>query len=168
MQDFATLTEDEAMDAAVALLEQLSDARLIEESAHRRVVGIRRILDGLVEMFPALEDLLPEDLDEDEPPRPRGAQAALRALGEVPGTWFTVPMIVSNLSVRGWEPASSNPANAVRTALERLVKTGAIEKGRSTQSEVIYRQPPPPAAEAVTDDDFDPELYEETFGEPPF
>ena len=139
------MSEEQAATSIAELLRQLSDARHTVEAGQRRVAGIRKVIDGIVEIFPALEDLLPEDLDETETPHPRGSDAVWRVMS-APGAstrWLTVNAVVNLLAERDWMPRSSNPANAVRTALERLHESGAIEKTRSTESQVIYRWTPP-------------------------
>ena len=98
---------------------------------------------AVIEMFPAAEDVLPEDLDDDDEPRPRGAEAVRRILAETPDRWFSVQQVLAALVHRGWGPESSNPANATRTALERLVEAGVIEKMRSTKGPVIYKYEKP-------------------------
>ncbi len=140
------LKDDDAAELLAELLIQLFDTRQAVEHSQRQAIGIRKMIDGLVEMFPALEDLLPEDLDDDEDPRPRGTEAIRRVLAENKGAWYTVPAIVTLLDAQDWLPNSSNPANAVRTALERLVERKVVEKSRSTEGVVIYRHPPPPTS----------------------
>lgn len=146
--------EGTAAEMAKQLLTQLEDARHSVELSQRRAVGFRKMLDGLIEMFPALEDLLPEDLDGEEQPRPRGAEAVRRALAESPGDWYAVPAIVMMLQRHDWLPESSNPANAVRTAAERCVEDGRIEKGRSQDGAVIYRFAAPPTYAASDEEPF--------------
>lgn len=154
--DLTKLSDDAAKGLVVELLTQLEDSRQAVERSQRQAVGIRKMIDGLVEMFPALEDLLPEDLDDEEDPRPRGAEAVRRILADRKGNWFAVPAIVDILDRNNWMPESSNPANAVRTALERLVEREVIEKGRSTEGVVIYRhpQPPPPRVGGYDEEPF--------------
>lgn len=139
--DLASLEQEDALTVVVQLLDQLATARDEVERMERRAAGIRKVIDGLVEMFPAAEDLLPEDLDPEEDPRPRGAEAVRRVLSSHPGTWHTVSSIVNMLDQLDWTPKSSNPSNAVRTALERLHDSAAIEKGRSDRGQVTYRLP---------------------------
>ncbi len=137
----SALDEDGATRLTHELLAQWEDANRAVEREQRKAIGIRKIIDGLVEMFPAVEDVLPEDLDNEDEPRPRGSAAVQRVLAERADVWFTVPAVVDMLSRQGWAPNSSNPANAVRTALERLVEGGEVEKARSTKGQVIYRHP---------------------------
>ena len=137
--DLGKLDEDSAAVAVVALLAELATARTNMESWQRRAAGLRKMIDGLVEMYPSTEDELPDDLDEDEAPRPRGAEAVRRVLEMNVGKWYPVSAIVHLLGQQGWLPASSNPSNAVRTAAERLVELDAIKKDRSVKGEVIYQ-----------------------------
>src|ERR1700680_4520599 len=109
------VTEEQATESVRQLLEQLAEARSTVEVAQRRVAGLRKLIDGLVEIFPALEDSLPDDLDGAEAPRPRGAVAATQVLAAHPGHWYTVSAVLHLLDERGWAPESANPANAVRT-----------------------------------------------------
>lgn len=141
--DLANLNETRATELVVELLHQCAEAQEAVERSQRRAAGFRKMIDGLVEMFPAVEDLLPDDFDSEDP-RPQGAKAVHRVLLDRANTWLTVPMVVDDLGQRGWLPNSSNPSNAVRTALERLVEREGIEKARSTAGAVIYRVSQPP------------------------
>lgn len=139
--DLTELNSDERAEAVIsALLGELAAARNAVESAQRRAGGIRKMIEAVVEMFPVTEDLLPDDLDGDEEPRPRGAEAVRRALAGDQGVWFTVPGIVGLLNTRKWLPDSPNPANAVRTAADRMVEQGLGQKGRAASGgPVTYR-----------------------------
>ena len=139
--DITALTDGQALLVVGGLVAQLRHAREDIDKLERQVAGIRKMIDGLVEMYPVTEDVLPEDLDPEDPPHPRGAEAVLRVLREVAGEWYTVPHIVQRLDAKDWLPRSSNPPNAVRTALERLLEQRAVEKSRSTTDQVIYRVP---------------------------
>jgi len=145
--DLTNPSEEAASETLSQLLDQLVMIQQVIDGATRRVAGLRKMVEALVEMFPALEDKLPEDFDENEPARPRGAAAAITVLRENAGNWFTVVGVLNLLERHEWVPKSSNPANAVRTALERLVEQGAIKKNRSTEGAVIYR------VENYTDDE---------------
>jgi hypothetical protein len=136
--DLSDLDEERATELVTQLLGQLLEARETVEQFERRAAGIRRMISGLVEMFPALEDLLPEDIDPEDEPRPRGTDAVRRVLSDDAGKWYGVTGVVHLLEQRGWVPESSNPSNAVRTALERAVEAGYVKKGRSTEGGVIY------------------------------
>lgn len=145
--DFTTLDDEAATSLVGRLVKQLRQARTDVERAERRVSGIRKLIDAVVEMYPAAEDELPEDLDDDEEPRPRGAEAVRRVLDENAGKWHGVSDVVSMLEARDWLPDSSNPANAVRTALQRLSDRKVIEKGKGKRDGAIaYRIPAPPPA----------------------
>ncbi len=149
--DFERLNEKQAEELGRELLAQLLDTRNAVERLQRREVGIRKVLDGVIEMFPAVEDLLPEDLDDDNEPRPRGAEAVRRVLAGDPDTWYTVTAVVGALRMREWLPNSSNPSNAVRTALERLVDSKKVRKDRTDKGLVVYRH-----LEGPTYDDEEP------------
>ncbi len=143
--DWANLNEQRAAELVGELLDQLRESRDAVDRHQRRAAGVRRVIGGVVEIFPALEDMLPEDIDPEEGPRPRGTEAVRRALDEHPGTWFRVAGVVEMLRINTWLPESSNPANAVRTALERAVEAKVAKKSRSTDGAVIYSsvQPDP-------------------------
>jgi len=96
-----------------------------------------------------------QQVDDDE--APRGAEAVLRVLQVNENRMYSVAQMVSELESRGWLPDSENdPANAVRTALERVLKnTPGVKKIRK-EGAVYYRynepepepggaQLPPPA-----------------------
>ncbi len=136
--DLANLDEKRATELVAELLDTLLEARDAVEQSQRRAAGVRRMISGLLEMFPALEDMLPEDIDPEEEARPRGTAAVRRVLDDQPGDWFAVAGVVELLLRRGWLPESSNPANAVRTALERAVEAGLVKKARATRGGVIY------------------------------
>jgi hypothetical protein len=136
MAQLSIPTADEARTEVDAMLVQLTEARNAVAASERRVAYVRKSIEALIELHPELEDLLPEELDS-EGPRPRGAEAVFEVLES---DWETVPSVVNLLERRGWAPVSSNPANAVRTALERLVAAKRIEKGRTDRKEVVYRK----------------------------
>jgi hypothetical protein len=153
--DLAHLDEAQAIELVTELLAQLAQGRIAIEDAERRVAGTRKMIEGLVEMFPAAEDLLPDDLDDDEEPRPRGTEAVRRVLADRVGDWYAVPQIVDMLNRRDWLPVSSNASNAVRTALERAVEAGVLKKSRAAAGgpvpvgTVIYSFPPPPQVDLL-------------------
>lgn len=108
-----------------SLATELASQRQIMEDAERKVAGLQKIILGYVEMFPELATL---DINAevkaaatDTDGRPRGAEAVRSILQDSPGEPFTVSELVGLLRARGWLPESENPANAIRTALERLV-----------------------------------------------
>lgn len=139
----ATLDDQQAAEVVGDLLNELATTRDEVDTLSRRIVGIRKLIDGLIEMYPATEDLLPPDLDDDEQLRPRGAEAVRRVLEDRPTHWHAVPTVVDRLDAWGWTPESSNPPNAVRSALQRLVDQGLADKGRSAEDgAVVYRLKP--------------------------
>ncbi|HVL03399.1 MAG TPA: hypothetical protein VM386_03065 [Acidimicrobiales bacterium] len=146
MDDLSNVTEAGSAELLKKLLSHLTGVREQLDAYERRAAGLRKMIAGVVEMYPALEDLLPEDLDADDEPRPRGAEAVRRVLADNSENWFTVLAMAYQLNQRGWDPDSSKPANAIRTALERLVERKEAEKARSTDGAVIYRhvKPSPP------------------------
>jgi hypothetical protein len=133
---------------------QLVVAQMQVETLTRTVAGLRKILDAYVEMFPELlpfvegmtQGISPAD---DEDGRPRGAEAVRLILQESPNEWFRVSELVGLLRDRGWLPESENPANAVRTALERLVSSideSDVVRGKYTtgprSGAVVYKYDP--------------------------
>ncbi len=157
------MEEEEAEQSVRQLVIELREARETREDADRRIAGLRKLVEGYLELFPLLDSLITsgdlEDEDDEfgKPIRPRGMDAALTVLKDFANKWYPVSAVVALLDQRGWMPRSSNPRNAVRAALERLVETGAIQKGKATgDGTVIYRflnQTPAP---------------EDEFGEEPF
>jgi hypothetical protein len=139
LADIADLNEVAAGVQVRRLLRSLEQARSDVANAQRREAGFRKMIDAVVEMFPSTEDLLPEDLDP-ERSRPRGGEAVRRILAQHDGKYFTAQDITAMLVGNGWGPDSSNPANAVRTAAERLAAAGKIERAKLSNG-VYYRVP---------------------------
>ena len=136
------IEREEAKDA-------LTSARVTIESA-------RLIIQGILRRFPDLESEIPGQLlrDSDDwetgDERPRGAEAVLSVLEVNENKWFSVARMVDELAERGWLPeGSSNPSNATRAALERLVKTkdSHVEKAEAKTGGVIYRYSELPATD---------------------
>jgi hypothetical protein len=157
--------ETEAEQAVRKLVDELHEARDAKDDAERRIAGLRKLIAGYIELFPLLESIPGEgDLDEpgeyggDTRPRPRGMDAALRVLSDRAGNWYRVPVIVEMLDNAGWMPRSSNPRNAVRAALERLVENGAIERANAAADNAVIYSVPAPDDDEETDE----------WGEPPF
>lgn len=151
--------EDAATSTVRELLDELREAQETREDAERRIVGLRKLIEGYIELYPLTESLVRDgDLEEDEfaeGDRPRGMEAAHRVLLEHAGNWYTVQAILDLLDRRGWAPHSSNPKNAVRAALERLVEGGVIEKSRGERTgNVVYSSPAPPADEFGDEEPF--------------
>jgi hypothetical protein len=170
------LDEEQIKQHALGLARHAVRQEEIAAMAQRNAVAARAIVSGYVEMYPdlrpqverifggelaALERLVAAT--EAEKVRPRGAEAVSLILQEKPGEQFAVSELVKGLRDRGWLPESENPANAVRTALERLVadSTADVRKhryrtGRGTYS-VSYSYDPDTEGEDYSD-----------FGEEPF
>jgi hypothetical protein len=72
---------------------------------------------------------------------PRGAEAVLRVLQVNENASFSVAQMVAALESRGWLPESEggDPANAVRTALERVLNRNPGVKKLRKAGAVAYR-----------------------------
>jgi hypothetical protein len=151
---------DSAEVDVLRLTAELTLERNALESATRAVSALQKMIAAYYEMFPELHDRLgPSPVDArtlgvqgfvpDLPEPPRGAEAVRMVLQERPGEWLMVTDLVDELRNRGWLPyGSDNPANAVRTALERLLAMddSDIVKGtrrqRGSPPRVIYKYDP--------------------------
>ena len=127
------------------------EAIRVRDQAARQVTGLAKIILGYVEIYPLLTEIVPFETPEDdpfefdlEPEVPKGAEALLKIMHERPDYWFWVSELVDALRERGWLPDSDNPANAVRTACERLIvsEDSAVHKGRGTSGRVVYSYRP--------------------------
>lgn len=136
--DLLSLDDEEARLLVKQFVVRFDAARDEVKRAQSHAAGIRKFIEALVEMYPATEDELPDTLDDNEVAHPRGAEAAVAVLRDHPETWFTVLGTLDVLAARGWMPRSAYPANAVRTALERLIEQGRAEKSK-TEEGVVYR-----------------------------
>jgi hypothetical protein len=131
------------------------------EAAGRAVSGLKKMIAALYEMFPELKEMVgtPSGVDLDESDAPKGTNALRLILQEQPGTQFYVTELVDELRVRGWLPDSDNPANAVRTAFERLVATPGSDVYKewitlaNGAKKVIYVYDPDRAPPAAYEDD---------------
>ncbi|HSH62353.1 MAG TPA: hypothetical protein VK988_22415 [Acidimicrobiales bacterium] len=145
---------------AAAFLEFRSTAA----TATRNAAAVSKIIRGYVEMFPELRTLVDEDiLSLDQERRagddaPKGAEAVRLILQQEPDRWFYVSELVDALDSHGWLPDSENPANAVRTALERLINTpdSDVKKDRNSANKVIYSYRPDDAPPLQGYDDEEP------------
>jgi hypothetical protein len=136
------MNEIEAGETVRELVRELREARETLEDAQRRVVGLRKLIEGYIELYPLLDAILAEEgADEDDSERPRGMDAVAQALTTRPDEWMSVMDTVELLNRLGWLPRSSNPPNAVRTALERLVEQDPerYEKSKTDSGGVRYR-----------------------------
>ena len=136
-----------AREDVLRLVGELREFRYVASAATRNAAAVSKIISGYVEMFPELGALVEaDDLADQEGTdenSPKGAEAVRLILHEEPNHWFYVSDLVENLRNRGWLPDSDNPANAVRTALERLINTpdSDVKKGRKA-SKVVYSYRP--------------------------
>jgi hypothetical protein len=128
---------------------ELTSLRETAADATRKAGAISKIVSGYLEMFPELRSVVDDDLllryrDQATIESPKGAEAVRLILQASPNQWFWVSELVEALRARGWLPDSDNPANAVRTALERLVSTpdSDVRKGRSGENKVTYSYRP--------------------------
>jgi hypothetical protein len=139
----------EAKKIIQQLVVELEVLRSAAATATRKAVAVSKIIGGYIEMFPELGPLLDQETlfdperttDEDAP---KGAEAVRLILQDAPDQWFYVSNLVAALREREWLPHSDNPANAVRTALERLINTpdSDVKKGRDSNNKVIYSYRP--------------------------
>ena len=132
----------------VNLAAELAVAEELVERKQREIAGLRKVLAGYAEMFPdnavpILEQLLQEVPAAVDDGRPKGAEAVRQILQDQPEVWFRVSEMIPMLRSKGWLPESENPANAVRTALERLVNSeeSDVHKDRHG-SAVVYSYRP--------------------------
>lgn len=135
-----SLTEEWARQQIGELLPKLALARRIVEDAERHISGIRQILQGFVIVHPDLADEIPAELLLTGPAvsNPVGGEAIRLVMRTSLGGAFTVSAMVDELRNRGLLPKSDNPANAVRTALQRLVDRGEVHK-HAAQRPVRYQ-----------------------------
>jgi hypothetical protein len=134
---------DEARDLLSRTEQERMDARTQIRSARTTLESCRLIIQGIVKRYPELES---EDLGADdgewelEDERPTGMEAVYRILLASEGSKFSVRGMVAELKSRGWTPNSATPANAVRTALERLRASPAtaVSKGTNSDGTVVY------------------------------
>ena len=112
------------------------DATTALETAQATIESSQLIIQGIVRRFPELKGD-EKDWEPWEPPerveRPRGSEAVLQILQVAENKWHDISDLVAALDSHGLLPNSANPANAVRTAVERLVSAeGAhVEKSRT-------------------------------------
>jgi hypothetical protein len=175
------MDEQEARDHVIRLLTEWEAQRVVVEAAGRRARGLATIIRGYVEMYPELRTLVgPMEstfsvATVDVEDTPRGAEAVRLILQERPDHWWLVSELVYELKERDWLPDSDNPANAVRTALERLLvsETSDVHKRRNVKNKVIYAylpdeapDPPDQAPDPSSNPPSQPPSYD--YGEEPF
>jgi hypothetical protein len=171
---------DEAREQVRQLSREWLELSQLAQTALRRASGLQKIISGYVEMFPELEDeddrtvrfVTARASEAEAAPQtgnaPKGAEAVRLILQDHPNVEFYVSELVEMLRERGWLPESDNPANAVRTALERLHGSSEndISKQRYTNGKVKYmydrdrdrdRDPdPPPVSYGAGHEDEEP------------
>jgi hypothetical protein len=144
---------DEAQELLRRAQRDRDEATTALQNAQATIESSQLIIQGIVRRFPELQDSA-TDWATFEPPdpveRPRGSEAVLQILQVAENMWFSISELVAALDERELLPASANPANAVRTAVERLVaaEDSNVEKGRRKNGTVAYRyhEPEPPPA----------------------
>jgi hypothetical protein len=135
---------DEARDLLRKCQDDREGARESMRAAAATIESSQLIIQGVLKRFPelAVEEGESGELWEPESTdRPRGSEAVLSILLVAEDQWFSVLEVVEALAERSLLPASDNPANAVRTALERLKGTPSshVHKGRRNSGTVVYR-----------------------------
>ncbi len=121
------MDESEARRILRTLRSELGEALLAVQAAERRASALNKLVEGYVELFPALtEEDGTEKVVSPEADRPRGQHAVRQVLTENPGRWYTVRLMTRELGERGWLPDSDQPENAVRTALTRIAETDPL------------------------------------------
>jgi hypothetical protein len=124
---------EDARAVVTQLVDDWLNTRHVAAKAARDASALEKIIGGYVEMFPELKPLAEAVAYCDDNGRlyeigtsesaPRGAEAVRRVLQEQPNYWWYISELVEALKKRGWLPESDNPANAVRTACERLLSS---------------------------------------------
>lgn len=141
-------------------MNELVDQQELAERAVRHAAGLNQIIAGYLRMFPELEDdpMIEQVTLFTAEGAPRGAEAVRIVLQDSPSEPFLVSELVQALNQRDWLPESANPANAIRTAVERLVKSedSDIIKGESNNGSVVYMYAPDRAASRPTYSDEEP------------
>jgi hypothetical protein len=132
---------------------QRSQAQAVADAEYARSIG--DLLWSFLKLAPELAGTV-ENIAGVLPPRPADlgplageaapttGDAVRLVLQEKPGYEFWISEVVNELRERGWLPPSANPANAIRTSLERLIaKTNSdTYKRRWTDGTVTYSYMP--------------------------
>ncbi len=134
------MEQSEARRAVEALRRELAEAQAVVAGAQRRAAALDKLVEGYLELFPGLAD--PSSSAEGAEKAPRGQDAVLRIMESIEnkGRYWTLPAMVDALTKHGWLPESKgNPANAVRTALDRLAeRDDRVHKGRGSTGTVVW------------------------------
>ncbi len=134
---------EEARDLLRRSVRDRVEGRTEIASAQAKVESAALMIQALIRRFPELAEETADvdggDWGPETATHPTGADAVLPILQVDEGKQFTVREILADLEARGWLPVSDNPANAVRTALERLTKANdGVSKGRDVEGVVVY------------------------------
>lgn len=129
------------------LVAEWSQQRSLADTATRQAVALDKIIRGYIEMFPQFESVFEDEdflpLGAESVPTPRGAEAVRLILQSRPGYNWWVTELVEALRSRDWLPDSDNPANAVRTALERLLASPESDVTKHKyEGKVVYTYDP--------------------------
>lgn len=145
------------------------EARKQLDVAQATIEASQLIIQGVLRRFPELaaEEKEWEAAWEEaaNPERPKGSDAVLQVLQVNENQWFTIRELVRQLEQLQWIPDSANPPNAVRAAVERLVKTpdSGVIKAEDGDGTVVYRfsEPvtPQPAPRLPSDKYYDEEPF---------
>ena len=139
------------MDSAEAqfLLErslaERQQAQIAISTATATIESTELIIQGILRRFPDLSSMVKdlETFGTDGRPseRLRGSPAVLSILQVNENHWMTIAEMVNALDRQGLLPETSNPPNAVRAAVERLVisEGSNVWKDRDNSGTVIYR-----------------------------
>jgi hypothetical protein len=158
---------EQARDQALRLALSAVEQEELAETARRHAAAMRKIVAGYLEMFPELRAEVEEATgravsteDDEESEQPRGAEAVRLILQDSPNAHFSVSELVSILRDRGWLPKSENPANAIRTALERLCA--------DAESDVYKHRYRLASGNITVQYAYEPDRERDDFGEEPF
>jgi hypothetical protein len=167
---------EEARDLLVRLRQDYLEALKAVQEGQATIESTRLILQGLLRRFPDLDTELGDDAPNISEIPEGGidigpgtvAQGVRTILQENSGEWYRVSEMVNSLRGRGWLPQSENPANAVRTALERLAASedSDVQKGRMKRDNAVgyvydpdYNPEPPPNTSLGSGYGFDEEPF---------
>jgi hypothetical protein len=142
------MEQTEAWEILRKLRGELAEANGIVAAAQRRVAALDKLVEGYLELFPGLASTPPPEADQagsngdGEKRRGQDAVISIMEIIENKGRYWTVKAMVDALAERDWLPDSKgNPANAVRTALDRLAeKDPRVHKGLGSNTVVWYFQ----------------------------
>ena len=143
------MEQSEARKILLQLRRELTETQAVVEAAQRRTAALNKIVDGYIELFPELATL-PAEMETsgghsklvEISGKPRGQDAVQRIMAsiEYKGRYWTVSAMVHEMEQRDWLPESKgDPANAVRTALDRLAERDErVHKGRGSTGTIVW------------------------------